>query len=299
LHRIRLADMVLLIMIGVFWGLNWPAVKFILSEIPPWSLRAIGLTCGAILLTGLAVALKQSLRPNRAERLPLLVTGLLSVLGFNVFTAFGQLHTQTSTATIIAFTMPVWATVFSMLFLHERLTPLRLASLVVGISGLALLVSEDTSGFVDKPLGPIFMMAAAVSWAAGTVVLKSRVWSIKPVPQAAWMLGVSAPFAIIAGLVTEYNGQVVMPSAAVIATMSYHILFPMVICYAAWSILVGRLPASVASMGTLLVPVVAVASAAILLGDVLSWQKIGALVLVLLSIILTFARPKAAQPGEE
>jgi drug/metabolite transporter (DMT)-like permease len=217
------------------------------------------------------------------------LAGLLSVLGFNVLTAFGQLHTQTSTAAIIAFTMPMWAAILSTLFLHERLTPRRLGSLLLGLSGLVLLASEDLAGIVARPLGPLFMLGAAVSWAAGTVVLKSRVWSIRPIAQASWMLGVSAPVAIFAGVMTEYSGQVVIPSTAVIMTFAYHILFPMVICYAAWSILVARLPASVASMGTLLVPIVGVASSALILGDELSWQKTGALALVLLSITLTFA----------
>jgi len=79
-----------------------------------------------------------------------------------------------------------------------------------------------------------------------------------------------------------------MPSYSVIATMAYHILLPMVFCYAAWSFLVARLPASVAAMGTLVVPIVGVASAAAILGDVLSWQKLGALALVVISIGLTF-----------
>jgi drug/metabolite transporter (DMT)-like permease len=293
--RIKLGDFTIVIMIGLFWGLNWPAVKFILSEIPPWSLRAIGMLCGAILLTLLAVYFKQSLRPTKAEWLPLLLAGLLSVLGFNVFTAFGQLHTQTSTAAIIAFTMPMWAAVFSIPFLREQMTSRRLGSLAVGMLGLALLVSEDVSSFLSQPIGPLFMLGAAISWAAGTVVLKSRVWSIKPIAQAAWMLGVSAPPAIIAGILFEYEGGLAMPSMAVITTMIYHILFPMVLCYAAWSLLVARLPASVAAMGTLLVPIVGVGSAAVFLGDALSWQKLGALALVLLSIVLTFAqkeRPK-------
>jgi drug/metabolite transporter (DMT)-like permease len=293
LQRIRFGDLSLVIMIGVFWGLNWPAVKFILREVPPWSLRGIAMFCGAVLLAAVAAYLGQSLRPARGERLRLLLAGLLSVLGFNVMTAFGQLHTQTSTAAIIAFTMPMWAAAFSTMFLGERLTARRLGSLIVGMAGLMLLASENFAGVIAQPLGPLFMLGAAVSWAAGTVVLKSRVWSIRPVSQAAWMLGVSAPPALLAGLTFEYHGHGALPSlpsGAVLATLAYHILLPMVLCYAAWSILVGRLPASVAAMSTLLVPIVGVISAAAILGDALSWQKLGALALVLLSIGLTFAK---------
>lgn len=294
----RFGGIALVILIGLFWGLNWPAVKYILGEIPPWTLRAVGMSSGAVLLALLAIMLKQSLRLPRAERARLIVAGLLSILGFNVLTAFGQLHTQTSTAAIIAFTMPMWAAALSVLFLGERLNARRLGSLVLGMLGLALLVFEDVAGFIDRPLGPLFMLGAAISWAAGTVALKSRLWSIKPVAQAAWMLAVSSPPAILAAAAFEELGTFALPSAAVLAILAYHILFPMVICYVAWSIMVARLPASVAAMGTLLVPVVGVFSAALVLGDALSWQKLAALSLVLLSIVLTFAKMAKADTAD-
>jgi len=290
MNRRDLSGLVLVVLIGVFWGLNWPVVKLILSEIPPWTLRAVGMSLGAVLLAILAIMMKQSLYLPRAERLTLIIAGVLTVLGFNVMTAFGQLHTQTSTAAIIAFTMPMWAAAMSIMFLGEKLTVRRIASLAVGMSGLLVLVYEDVTSFVEQPLGPAFMLGAALSWAAGTVVLKSRIWSVKPVSQAAWMLGCSAVPGIIAAWVFEYDGNITLPSSPVIALLTYHILFPMVLCYAAWSVLVARLPASVAAMGTLLVPIVGVFSAGWFLGDELSWQKLTALALVLLSIVFTFAR---------
>jgi drug/metabolite transporter (DMT)-like permease len=64
----------------------------------------------------------------------------------------------------------------------------------------------------------------------------------------------------------------------------------MVICYALWTSLVGRLPASLAAIATLLAPFVGVASAVALLGEPLSWQKTLALALVLGSIALGFLR---------
>ena len=40
--------------IGVLWGLNWPAVRIILEDLPPWTTRAVGLGCGALALFALA-----------------------------------------------------------------------------------------------------------------------------------------------------------------------------------------------------------------------------------------------------
>ena len=287
-HRYR--DVLLVLVIGAFWGLNWPAVKTILGEIPPWTLRALGFTLGAALLAGIARVCGQPLLPPRPERWPLAAAGLLTVFGFNVLTAFGQLHTETSRAAIIAFTMPMWAAALSVPFLGERMTPNRVASLALGMLGLAALLQADLAGLLGDPVGPLCMLAAAVSWAAGTVALKRREWSVRPVARAAWMVGCSAPPAIAAAFIAESPAEIPWPSTTVLLVLAYHVVFPMVVCHAAWVSLVGGLPASVAAIGTLLIPVVGVFSAVALLGDPLTAAKLTALALVLSSIALTFAR---------
>ena len=290
----RYGHVLLVLVIGAFWGLNWPAVKTILGEIPPWTLRALGFTLGAALLAGIARVCGQPLLPPRSERWPLAAAGLLTVFGFNVLTAFGQLHTETSRAAIIAFTMPMWAAALSVPFLGERMTPNRVASLALGMLGLAALLQADLAGLLADPVGPLCMLAAAVSWAAGTVALKRREWSVRPVARAAWMVGCSAPPAIAAAFVAESPAAIPWPSTTVLLVLAYHVVFPMVVCHAAWVSLVGGLPASVAAIGTLLIPVVGVFSAVALLGDPLTAAKLAALALVLASIALTFARRSRA-----
>ena len=49
----------------------------------------------------------------------LTVAGVPSVLGFNMLTALGQLLTERSSAVIVAFTMPMWAALFSVIFFSE------------------------------------------------------------------------------------------------------------------------------------------------------------------------------------
>ncbi len=86
-----------------------------------------------------------------------------------------------------------------------------------------------------------------------------------------------------------------MPSTPVLLTLAYHALGPMVVCYALWTALVGRLSASVAAITSLLAPVVGVSSAVVLLGDAVTWQKIVSLGLILLSIKLAIAPQAEAE----
>ncbi|SLN39317.1 DMT family transporter [Oceanibacterium hippocampi] len=290
-------DLALIVLLGVFWGLNWPAVKVILGEIPPFTLRAIAFTVAAPVLAALALARGERLLPNRAEAPRLILAGLLSVFGFNVLTAFGQLVTETSKAAIIAFTMPLWAALLSAAVLSERITPARMVAIPLGLGGLALLVGGDMENFLHNPAGPLIMLGAALSWAAGTVALKSRRWSLGPLALTTWIVGVSAPPALFAALLLETPWALASPSPTVLLVLLYHLALPMVICYAAWVILLGRLPASVAAIGTLLIPVVGVLSSALLLGDPLTATKLGALALVIGSVALALIDPGRSRAG--
>lgn len=100
----------LVLAIGLFWGGNWPAVKTALVQIPPLTLRAIGFTTGAVTLLLWARVRRLRLRVPLEEVPWLAATGILNILLFNLGTVFAQLMMPTSRAAIIAFTMPVWAT---------------------------------------------------------------------------------------------------------------------------------------------------------------------------------------------
>lgn len=288
-------EILLLVSIGVFWGLNWPAVRIALTELPPLTLRAIGFTAGALLLATVVRWRGEPLWPPRDEWPAMVLTSLLSVLGFNVLTAYGQLHTETSRAAIIAFTMPVWATLLAIVWLGERLTLWRTSALLLGMSGLGLLLGQDLFEVGRSPLGALLVLGAALSWAMGTVLLKRRRWSLGSLAQGVWLMALSAPPVIIAALLVDKPWELNALSPTVALALGYHIVFPMAYCYAVWAVLVGRLAAPVAAMGTLLIPVVGVLSAVALLGEPLGWRKILALLLVLSAVALVLVVPQRRQ----
>jgi drug/metabolite transporter (DMT)-like permease len=264
-----------------------------LSELPPWTLRATGFVCGAALLAVATRLSGQRLYVPRDERIQLTFAGVLTVFGFNVLTAFGQMLTQTTSAVIIAFTMPMWAALLSALFLGERFDLARISALLTGMCGLAILFYDQANAFLAQPAGVLFMLGAALSWAAGTVVLKARNWVTPQLTQATWMLGCSALPTMIMSLVFESPWRLGLPSPLILLTLIYHIVFPMVVCYALWVHLVARLPVSVVTLGTLLIPIVGVMSASLILQEAVSMAKLVALSLVLSSIVMALTTKRS------
>ena len=286
--------MLIVALIGVLWGLNWPAVKFMLTEMPPLTIRSFAFPFAAVLLALISSARGEHLLPARHEWAPLIITGVLVIFGFNMLTVLGQTLTETSKAAIIAYTMPALTAMLAAVFLGERLETRHKLALVLGMAGLAVLASENIGALIAAPLGPAIMFGSALSWAGGNVALKAFRWHLQPLARTVWFFVISTVLCWPLVWVFEPPWQQSWPSVPVFATLLYHAIGPMVTCYALWTILVGRLSATVAAIAALLAPVVGVASAIILVGDPVTWQKIVSLAMILASIFMTLAPARHA-----
>ncbi|MEM7403860.1 MAG: DMT family transporter [Pseudomonadota bacterium] len=295
----RVFALLAVLAVGVLWGLNWPTVKFLLHEIPPLTIRAAAFPCAALLLALAARAMRQPLAIQREEIWPAAVTGLFLIFGFNVLTVLGQTLVQTSRAAIIAYTMPAMTAVLAALFLHERLRLRQWMALAIGMGGMVVLLSEDLAALRSTPLGPVVMGLSALSWAIGNVLLKARVWQTPPVVLTVWLFVVSTVLVWPLVLVFEPPDYQALPQVATILAFAFHVLGPMVTCYLLWTLIVARLPATVAAISTLTAPVVGVGSSIVLLTDPPTWQKGLALAMVVLSIAMTLGpREERSQSGE-
>lgn len=293
------APLLTVALIGLLWGLNWPAVKYMLTEMPPLTIRATAFPMAAVLLAMIVSARGERLWPQPREWGPIIVTGLLVIFGFNVLTALGQTLTETSKAAIIAYTMPVLTAVLAALFLGERLERRHSAALALGMGGLAVLASENIAALIVAPLGPLIMFGAALSWAGGNVAMKGFKWHLSPLARTVWFFVISTIVAWPLVWVFEPLAEQSWPSVPVFATLVYHAVGPMVTCYALWTILVGRLSATVAAIASLLAPVVGVVSSILLLGDAVTWQKLVSLAMILGSIFMTLAPAHQSQTRKD
>ncbi|MEL6375181.1 MAG: DMT family transporter [Pseudomonadota bacterium] len=276
-------------LLGLVWGLNWPAIKVLLREIEPFTIRASALCAAGLLLGTLAAARGDRLVPPLTEIPWMLVTGLLTIFGFNVLVVIGQTLTEASTAAIIAYVMPALTVLLSCVLLGERLRLRQAAALAIAMAGLAILAMADVARLIADPRGALVMVAAAFVWALGTVAMKAGRFALPPLALTAWFLLMSGLASLPLVVMFEAPFERPLPSAAVFAVWAWHVVCPMVLGYALWTLLVARLPASIAAIATLLAPVVGVASSIALLGEAATVGKISALALIVVSIALVFA----------
>src|SRR6187399_2846614 len=197
--RIAPAGLMFLAITSVGWGFNWPVTKYLLSELPPLTLRGTTGMIGAMLLAGLALASSQSLKVERHLWPRLMLASLLNVTGWMVL-----LGLPASEAALIAYTMPVWASLIAWPVLGERPTVLRTVALVMAFAGLASIMGGN--GFAataDKLPGIVMALCGALGFAAGTVFSKKYPIRLPPITAAAWQIGIGCLPITIIGLAIE------------------------------------------------------------------------------------------------
>lgn len=284
--RIAPAGLMFLAITSIGWGFNWPVTKFLLSELPPLTLRGVTGVLGALLLAALALVRGDSLRVAREIWPRLVLAGLLNVTGWMVLMGLALLWLPASEAALIAYTMPVWASIIAWPVLGERPTLLRTLSLVMAFVGLASIMGGNgIAASAAKLPGIIMALCGAAGFALGTVLLKKYPIRLPPVTAAAWQIGLGCfPIAIV-GLVFETSHiELVTPVGWWLLVYSTVVQF--CIAYVSWFAALSRLPASVAAIGTMAVPVIGVAASAIALHEPLGPGQIAALMFTLAAVVL-------------
>ena len=202
--RIAPAGLMFLAITSVGWGFNWPVTKYLLSELPPLTLRGTTGIIGALLLAGLALASSQSLKVERHLWPRLMLAALLNVTGWMVLMGLALLWLPASEAALIAYTMPVWASLIAWPVLGERPTVLRTIALVMAFAGLAAIMGGNgITATAEKLPGMVMALCGAIGFALGTVLAKRLPVPLPPIPAAAWQIGLGCFPIVIIGLAFE------------------------------------------------------------------------------------------------
>ena len=284
--RIAPAGLVFLAITSVGWGFNWPITKFLLGYLPPLTLRGMAGVIGASLLAILALIRGQSLAVPRSQWPRLVLAAFLNVGCWMVLMGFALVFLPASEAALIAYTMPVWASLLAWPILGERPNLLRVLSLVMAFAGLsAILGGNGVAASLSKLPGIVMALGGAFGFAVGTVLAKKWPLHLPPVSAAAWQIGIGCLPVAIAGLLLEKSDMAGLSGAGWLM-FGYSTVVQFCVAYVSWFAALARLPASVAAIGTMAVPVIGVTASAVALHEPLGAGQIAALVFTLAGVAL-------------
>jgi len=253
------------------WGISFVATRAALSEISPIPLVFTRFALGtAFLLTLLAVRRRLEIPPR--ESWPALAAmGFLGIFLHQMLQAHGlALTTAVHTGWLIGL-IPIWSALLSAVVLREKLGSAKIAGLLLGFAGAALVITRGklSGGLLALPTtrGDLLILASTVNWAVYSVVGRrtlARVGSARATAfamLAGWAM--LAPLFVLRAGWTEYARL----SATVWAAIAFLGIGCSGLGYLFWYAALERLETSRVAAFLYLEPLVTLAAAVVLLGE--------------------------------
>jgi drug/metabolite transporter (DMT)-like permease len=260
----------LLVILTLVWGTNWPLFPLAMKEVSVWTFRGSSLIIAGLVMLFVAKLRGESLKIAPTHWRSIVLATFFYLVIWNVASAKAAVMIPSGQAAILGFTMPLWLALISWMFLGEKFKPRLLLALAFGAAAVGLLMSRSFSAYADAPLGFFFGLLAGVGWAIGTLVLKRAKINTSVLVLTGWQMLIASVPVLVVALATGTGlseGKWFMPTWQSIAVIAYITLVPMCIGNLCWFAIVGLLSPSVAGLSSIMVPVVAMISGAIVHGE--------------------------------
>lgn len=153
---------------GAMWGVYWVPIRWI-GEVGlsgPWA----GISLFSVAILCLLPFLWNQSQSFRHQWKSVIWSGLFTGTAFGLYT-IALFHTDVVRAILLFYLTPVWSTILGLIFLSERLSVHRVIGLILGLSGLAIVLGIGTQIPLPQNFGDWIALASGVAWALGTLGL--------------------------------------------------------------------------------------------------------------------------------
>jgi drug/metabolite transporter (DMT)-like permease len=269
------------------YGGLWPVMRAAVPYIPPFWFGTTRVFIGSVVLFALLALTGQLRVPTRQDMPAVLSVGIFMLGLYVVLVHYALQFVPAGRGALLAYSTPIWVVPAAVLFLGEKLTPMRLAGMLCGLAGLTVLFNPLGFDWSDPKvlLGNGLCLLAALSWSIAILHMRGHKWNLSPLQLAPWQLLVAAlvglPFSIFLEPGTHIDFG--WPLALLVF---YGGVFGTAL--AMWSTVsaIRRIGAVTCSVGLLGGPVVATAISVMFLGEPLTLTLASGLVLILSGVAM-------------
>lgn len=276
-----------LVLLTLIWSYSWIAMKQVTLYIGAFDFTALRCVFGAILLL---VVLK--LRGRGMKPTPFLYTLTIAVLqtcGMVGLAQWALISGGAGKVAILTYTMPFWVVIMAALFLGERMRRVQYLAIVVAAIGLCLVLQPwKLTG--ESLKSAVLAILSGISWGASAIVAK-RLYQRYPkmdlLSLTTWQMVYGAIImSVIAWLVPE---RPIVWDPYVYFALSYSAILATALAWTLWLFVLKNLPAGIAGLSTLAVPVCGVLFSWWLLGENPGSVEGSGIVLIVLALaVLSF-----------
>jgi drug/metabolite transporter (DMT)-like permease len=259
----RNAALIALGLLTLIWSYNWIVMKQVLAFCGPFSFSALRYAFGTCVLFLALVARRESLRPPPLAETAII--GIAQTAGFQALVQWALVNGGAGRTALLAYTMPFWVVLFAWWLLAERPAPRQWLGLGAAAIGLTLIV-EPWHG-VGGAQSAFLAVAGGICWAVG-VVLSKRLFKrtgVGALSLTAWQMLIGSVFLIVIALFA--HERAIDWSPWFIGALVYNAVLSSGLAWLMWSYVVDRLPANVAGLSSLVIPLAGIGFAWLLLGE--------------------------------
>jgi drug/metabolite transporter (DMT)-like permease len=254
---------IVMVLLVILWGYAWITSKIGLNYASPLDVVALRLELGVLTLFIGLLWTGRPLKPQHWQAL--LMIGLIQTGAFLLLNTWALSEGGPGKTSVLVFTMPFWVLVFAWPMLHERIEGLQWAAVALAIAGLLFVLEpwQMHTSLFSKTLA----VMAGMCWAIGVIYAKRlhHREKVEPLAFTFWQMIVGLIPILIAQAL--FDRQAIVWSNTFIAVTVFNGVMATGIGWLAWLYVLHRLPAGTTSLSSLGIPVIAIFSSWIQLGE--------------------------------
>ena len=299
----RLKSELQLLAVVLFWGLNFPVAKWVLIVIHPHVMNLFRLLAAALVL---GVFYYRSTKragirfwdPIRTDFKSFVFISLLGWVAYQIAFITGLDLTTAGNSAIIMSSAPVWTMIVALIWRIEKITLLAALGMLISLVGTSWIILADGNVAVDSTffLGNVVILGAAMLWGAYTAYTRPLVQRHSPL--ALTVLSVLLALPILTVIAIPYCDETAWESVTLLhwVAMFFSGSLSTGLAIVFWNNAVRNLGASHTAAFGNLVPLIALFSGFLLLGDpILPVQLIGGTLVIGGLVIMRWARKSRVQ----
>ena len=275
----------------LFWGGTFVAGKVVSQNVGPFSIAFQRFAIASIFLILLTLRIEGKLPAlKKFQILPVILLGMTGIFTYNVMFFKGLKIIEASRASLIIATCPVFITIFSAIFLKEKINLIKGLGIIISVSGAIIVISKGNIGQIFRTglgRGELYIFCCVLSWATYSLIGKVLMKSLSPLASVSYsaIVGAVALFipACFEGVLQNFSHQSLLDWSCI----GYLGIFGTVIGFVWYYQGVQHLGPTKAGLFINFVPIFAILSAFIILRELITVSLVVGTVLVISGVYLT------------
>jgi drug/metabolite transporter (DMT)-like permease len=278
-------------LICLIWGSTWLVIKIGLVGVPPFLAAGLRFLLSTVLVGLMLAARPRRLRLTRDERICVLSLGLLVFWLDYAAVYWAETHISSGLTAVLFSTMPLMTSLLSVYWTRsETLKSRNIVGILVGVFGTALLFWPHERLGTYQALGMLAALGASLCAAINLVMMKKYGRVADPFALNFFGMALGAACLLVMSAAMESWSAVVWSRSNILAIV-YLSVFGSVIAFSAYYYLIKRMDATIVSLSTLIIPIVALALGRAFLHETVTPRALAGIATIVAGVAVAIVPP--------